>query len=265
MTVSLWQRVAAGSERLHHLMAETLTEPVEDEQQQSGRNQTHQDHAHPQLTNHQQVDPQRQRAEVHLRPKSYMGGHLGAVVNTHTPTLDIRGLTRHSAPSRQRGKLRDVHARHFCAGRLQGSESRLGGRNTPTTLSVLSESEDGDSSGSSMMVMTRQSEERCDASTPRTETAQGGHTRKWYEKKRRGHLSGCWDLAAPRPAPPAGRGPDTTEPPGCDGRPPSATPGDGQTDRQEVSGSYGRRSATNRRTVSPPHRGRESHGDRTDN
>ncbi|KAG7226639.1 hypothetical protein INR49_001809 [Caranx melampygus] len=76
-------------------MAETLAEAIENEQQQCRGYQTDQDHAQPQLTNHQ-----------------------------------------------------------------QGSESRLGGRYRPTTLSMLSESEDGDSSGSSMMVMTRQSEER---------------------------------------------------------------------------------------------------------
>lgn len=47
-------------------MAETLTETVQNEQKQSGRNQADQDDAQPQLTDHQQVDPQRKRAEVHL-------------------------------------------------------------------------------------------------------------------------------------------------------------------------------------------------------
>lgn len=60
------QRVGARCKRLHHLMAETLTEAIQDEQQQRGRNQTDQDHAQPQLTNHQQVNSQRQGAEVHL-------------------------------------------------------------------------------------------------------------------------------------------------------------------------------------------------------
>lgn len=63
---SSWQCVCACGERLHQLMTQTLTEAVEDEQQQRGRNQADQDHTQPQLTNHQQVNPQRQRAEVHL-------------------------------------------------------------------------------------------------------------------------------------------------------------------------------------------------------
>lgn len=66
-------------------MAQTLTEAVQDEQQQRGWNQTDQDHAQPQLTNHQQVNPQRQRAEVHLHtdthdtPVSTADAHLTGV------------------------------------------------------------------------------------------------------------------------------------------------------------------------------------------
>lgn len=119
-------------------------------------------------------------ADRSLAGKSPEAGSWSTPVHRHNDTpvrtahitdiglvwLALHALTRHSAPSRQRGKLLDVQVWHFWAGRLQGRESRLGGRYRPTTLSMLSESEDGDSSGSSMMVMTRQSEERWDASTP---------------------------------------------------------------------------------------------------
>lgn len=77
----------------------------------------------------------------------------------------------HSAPNRQRGKLREVQARHLCAGVcVQGSESKLGvleaGPTRPSTPSTLTESqEEGEeevesAAASSMMVMTRQSDER---------------------------------------------------------------------------------------------------------
>lgn len=49
---SSWQCVCVCGERLHQLVAQTLTEAVEDKQQQRGGNQTDQDHAQPQLTNH---------------------------------------------------------------------------------------------------------------------------------------------------------------------------------------------------------------------
>lgn len=83
----------------------------------------------------------------------------------------------HSAPNRQRGKVREVQARHLCAGGcVQGSESKLGvreaGPTRPSTPSTLSESqEEGEeevesAAASSMMVMTRQSDERWVVSDP---------------------------------------------------------------------------------------------------
>lgn len=60
----------AGGQNLPHLVAHALTEAIKDEQQQRARDQADEDHAHPQLADHQQVDPQRQRAEVHLETDS---------------------------------------------------------------------------------------------------------------------------------------------------------------------------------------------------
>lgn len=157
--------------------------------------------------------------------------------------MRLCGLTRHSAPSRQRGKLRDVHAWHLCAVRLQGSESKLGARYTPTTLSTLNESVDGDSSGSSMMVMTRQSEDLFeDFSTP---PAQINKLRSqclicWFIVQFFKYLFyrlNCWGSAPP---PPhllllAGRGLGTTAQPGCVGRPPVAKPPPRKRDERQTS------------------------------
>lgn len=66
----------------------------------------------------------------------------------------------------KRGTERDVHERHFCTGTWHGSESKLAGRYRRTMFSMPVESGEGDSSGTSMMVMTRQSEELWACSPP---------------------------------------------------------------------------------------------------
>ena len=55
------------AQRLQQLVTETLAEAVEDAEQQGEGYQADQDHPQPQLTNHQQVDPQGEGAEVHLQ------------------------------------------------------------------------------------------------------------------------------------------------------------------------------------------------------
>ena len=50
--------VVVVAQRLQQLVTETLAEAVEDAEQQGEGNQADQDHTQPQLTNHQQVDPQ---------------------------------------------------------------------------------------------------------------------------------------------------------------------------------------------------------------
>ena len=55
------------AQRLQQLVTEALAEAVEDAEQQGEGNQADQDHPQPQLTNHQQVDPEGEGAEVHLQ------------------------------------------------------------------------------------------------------------------------------------------------------------------------------------------------------
>ena len=59
--------VVVVAQRLQQLVTETLAEAIEDAEQQGEGNQADQDHPQPQLTNHQQVDPQGEGAEVHLQ------------------------------------------------------------------------------------------------------------------------------------------------------------------------------------------------------